>query len=71
MICEEKDCGEEFCYYHSNAHQGSSCLSYMWKTRKESAATQSLLSVTSKKCPGCGLRIDKISGCNHMTFFLS
>lgn len=65
MLCDE--CGEEFCYYHSNAHPGMPCAEYRKRmAREEQIAEQGALRNT-KACPECGVRTEKTGGCNHMT----
>lgn len=58
MLCGE--CGNRFCYYHSNAHVGRSCQDYLNETATETITD-------AKECTGCGILTEKISGCNHMT----
>mmetsp|Transcript_20131 Transcript_20131/g.49356 ORF Transcript_20131/g.49356 Transcript_20131/m.49356 type:complete len:437 (+) Transcript_20131:214-1524(+) len=63
-------CGHEFCFVHSNQHgPGISCNEYDAGMAKNKAFKKSedLIRRTSKRCPGCGTNIYKISGCNHMT----
>lgn len=60
-------CGMEFCYYHSNAHEGRSCQDYQREiAREERRMAEGVLRGT-KPCPLCGIVTEKLSGCNHMT----
>jgi len=64
MKCEK--CGQEFCYYHSNAHEGASCDAYRLEIARAERLQSTILEGT-RPCPSCGITTDKISGCNHMT----
>lgn len=35
MICERKECASEFCFLHSNAHVGMSCMEYKKKNSRD------------------------------------
>jgi ribosomal protein S27AE len=64
------NCGEEYCFFHSNAHVGLTCESYVRsqsrKTRYELRATDQLVNRTTRSCPYCGSATEKNGGCNHM-----
>ena len=71
---ECKACGYKQCLTHKVPwHSNESCESYEYRTsgkkaRDEEKATEEMLDTVSKKCPGegCGWRIQKIDGCDHM-----
>lgn len=74
-------CGYKQCLTHRIPwHIGETCSQYDYRTsgqkqKDEEAATEAMLDSVSKLCPGriektgeeCGWRIQKISGCEHMT----
>jgi hypothetical protein len=64
MICEK--CGMEYCFLHSNAHVGKSCQAYERDNLQENKLNEAEISKDSKRCPKCGIAIQKASGCNHM-----
>lgn len=61
-------CNTEFCYFHSNAHTGDTCLSYHNKTLELDRANLAYANVNlrSKPCPICGILVSKEGGCNQM-----
>ena len=61
------DCGEAFCYYHSNAHPGQTCRAYEQAKRDEERAARAAIARLTKPCPKCGTPTEKNNGCNHMT----
>jgi len=65
MVCST--CGAQFCYYHSNAHEGQSCEEYRRKISKLEREMADGVMADSKPCPKCGIMTSKVSGCNHMT----
>lgn len=64
-------CGTKYCFFHADAHIGLSCRQYARnqssQTRRELAASHSLVGKTTKKCPHCKSPTEKNGGCNHMT----
>lgn len=65
VTCEK--CQQVYCFFHANAHQGTSCRVFNKRTRKEFKRDRGFLMDTSVKCPSCSAPITKSSGCNHMT----
>lgn len=57
-------CGKQFCYFHSNAHEGQTCEEYEKQIRKQEECTALK---NTKPCPNCGIKTEKNGGCNHMT----
>ena len=68
MKCEL--CKLEYCYLHASAHEAGNdaCKAYIRKelTTEEYKVSQQYIASTSKQCPGCGMFVSKIGGCNHM-----
>lgn len=65
-------CGDKTCFVHSiKWHEGDTCAEFQAKkdADKTEKASQLHLEETTKTCPNaiCGMRVEKISGCNHMT----
>eukprot|EP00004_Rigifila_ramosa_P014555 TRINITY_DN3319_c0_g1_i1.p2 TRINITY_DN3319_c0_g1~~TRINITY_DN3319_c0_g1_i1.p2 ORF type:complete len:186 (+),score=29.02 TRINITY_DN3319_c0_g1_i1:725-1282(+) len=65
MTCEK--CKHTYCYAHSDAHPDLSCREYERKVREQERESKRLIASTTRGCPGCGFRIDRTSGCAHMT----
>ncbi len=69
VACSLCDC--EFCFLcKERAHEPAPCAgfkSFMARKDEASDASEKLLQAVSKACPGCGARIFKHSGCNHVT----
>lgn len=63
-ICEA--CNREFCFVHSNAHQGRTCAEYDKKMIAVEKLNNALISKISKPCPGCQNNVEKTGGCNQM-----
>ncbi|KAF2724547.1 hypothetical protein K431DRAFT_217879 [Polychaeton citri CBS 116435] len=68
--CRYKQCIKHSCAWH----QDEDCTQYEYRTsgrkaRDEEAASVKVINEVSKLCPGkgCGWRIQKIDGCDHMT----
>jgi hypothetical protein len=59
------ECGAEFCYFHSNAHLGRTCEEYE-KELQEDKESAEYLHNHAKRCPNCGINIQKIDGCDRM-----
>jgi len=66
VTCDK--CNTEFCYFHSNAHTGQSCLSYIAAAseadRTNIEYANRVLGV--KPCPNCGISVSKEGGCNQI-----
>jgi hypothetical protein len=64
------NCAAEYCFFHSNAHVGLSCETYVRsqsrRTRDELRATAQLVGSTTRNCPHCQSPTEKNGGCNHM-----
>jgi hypothetical protein len=64
-------CETEFCFLcKERAHDPAPCggfKSFMERKDVATDASEKLLQAASKACPGCGARIFKHSGCNHVT----
>ncbi|OCL05005.1 hypothetical protein AOQ84DRAFT_299751, partial [Glonium stellatum] len=66
-------CGFKSCTVHERAwHEGETCEEYDYRTdpkkkKAEDEASAKLVHKIAKNCPGCEWRIEKISGCDHMT----
>jgi len=61
-------CSTEFCYFHSNAHSGKSCIEYH-KTNLETDRTNAEFAsaiLRAKPCPNCGISVSKDGGCNQI-----
>lgn len=65
MMCSQ--CGLTFCFVHSNAHPGQSCRQYEFSQRLHTLRGTLAVARVARTCPGCGARIVKDGGCNHMT----
>lgn len=61
-------CDTEFCYFHSNAHSGKSCVEYHKQSLESDRANIEYANVTlhAKPCPNCGISVSKEGGCNQM-----
>eukprot|EP00984_Skeletonema_dohrnii_P002574 scaffold903_cov123-Skeletonema_dohrnii-CCMP3373.AAC.2 len=61
-------CSTEFCYFHSNAHQGQSCLAYHAATSEADRTNAEFATrvLRVKPCPNCGISVSKEGGCNQM-----
>ena len=68
-------CDYKMCYIHSTPwHEGQTCAEYdaiRWSKQRslDEQASQITITRISKECPGpgCGRRIEKIEGCDHIT----
>ncbi|RLN47974.1 hypothetical protein BBJ29_007888 [Phytophthora kernoviae] len=63
-VCEA--CKREFCFVHSSAHQGRTCVEYDKKMIAVEKLNNALISKISKPCPGCQNNVEKTGGCNQM-----
>ncbi|KAL9190345.1 hypothetical protein ACHAXT_007556 [Thalassiosira profunda] len=63
-----KKCDTEFCYFHSNAHAGKSCVEYHKKSAEQERSNVEYASrvLRAKPCPTCGIAVSKEGGCNQM-----
>lgn len=63
-----KKCNTEFCYFHSNAHSGKSCIEYHKKHLEEDRSNVECINqiLRAKPCPNCGIPVSKEGGCNQM-----
>jgi len=64
-------CSTEFCYFHSNAHSGTSkkaCVAYHNKSLDLDRANVEYVNTTlhAKPCPTCGISVSKEGGCNQI-----
>ena len=61
-------CRTEFCYFHSNAHEGQSCLEYHAATAEADRTNVEFATrfLRAKPCPNCGISVSKEGGCNQM-----
>eukprot|EP00053_Salpingoeca_punica_P007238 m.66636 g.66636 ORF g.66636 m.66636 type:complete len:514 (-) comp14058_c2_seq1:212-1753(-) len=64
IVC--KKCSKEFCFYHSNAHPGRTCVEYMEHPPPEERLSIDFINQTSKPCPTCGVAIEHAGGCAHI-----
>jgi len=65
-------CGKQFCFSCSNEyHIPISCSQLkVWDAKNEEdkdAASLKLITAIAKPCPKCGIQVDRVDGCNHMT----
>eukprot|EP00756_Hemistasia_phaeocysticola_P001983 Hpha_TRINITY_DN11374_c0_g1::TRINITY_DN11374_c0_g1_i2::g.63129::m.63129/K11971/RNF14, ARA54; E3 ubiquitin-protein ligase RNF14 len=62
-------CGEEFCFYHANAHPGRNCKEFLQEpAQKALAEVEDQMKKRQKPCPVCGKQWQKTrTSCNHMT----
>ncbi|CAM9375972.1 unnamed protein product [Heterosigma akashiwo] len=65
MTCE--NCKKQYCFFHSNAHEGMSCREYAATDRFKEEVTTEVIKKTTKQCPSCKAPTEKNGGCNHMT----
>lgn len=63
-----RSCTTEFCYFHSNAHQGKSCFAYHNETSQADRTNVEFATrvLRAKPCPNCGISVSKEGGCNQM-----
>mmetsp|Transcript_58101 Transcript_58101/g.124831 ORF Transcript_58101/g.124831 Transcript_58101/m.124831 type:complete len:261 (+) Transcript_58101:73-855(+) len=58
-------CKARFCFAcDTPMHDGETCKRFQRRLRED---TIDLLTRTTKACPNCGRRIEKMGGCDHMT----
>jgi hypothetical protein len=69
FICEA--CDAKSCYNCKVIwHEDLTCEGYQKKKSNQDFATEAYLSAT-KRCPSCGMYIEKIDKCDHMTCICS
>jgi hypothetical protein len=59
ITCEK--CSVSFCFYHSNAHTGISCLEYARRLRAD-VESETTIKRIAKKCPNCKIPVEKNGG---------
>ena len=61
-------CNCEFCYFHSNAHQGEDCVVYHRRSSHQDQANVDYMNnvLKAKPCPQCGMAVSKSGGCNQI-----
>lgn len=67
-----RKCGHRMCFVHSiKWHEGDTCAEFQARkdADKTEKASQLHLEKTTKACPNaiCGMRVEKVSGCDHIT----
>jgi hypothetical protein len=68
MTCSS--CQFKYCLVHATAHPPTtSCAEYERSIESETKLNSSVISTTSKQCPGCQMYVSKTGGCNHMKVF--
>jgi len=65
MVCSK--CGEQYCFFHSNAHPNMSCGDYSRAQLRADMKSVATIKSTARKCPKCYAYTEKNGGCNHMT----
>ena len=63
-----RNCRTEFCYFHSNAHSGKSCIEYHKEHLETDRSNIECINqiLRAKPCPNCGISVSKEGGCNQM-----
>lgn len=64
------NCGHNFCKDHGDAHEGKSCVQFVWEIRKNESGLESnerFIERTTRPCPVCKVPTFKYTGCCHMT----
>jgi hypothetical protein len=65
MTCPQ--CHTAFCFYHATAHPGLTCQQHARRVGRSERASQAAVRRTTRPCPRCGVRVEKMpGGCNHM-----
>jgi ribosomal protein S27AE len=63
-------CQAEYCFFHANAHVGTTCEQYARaqsrRTRDEASSSDGYISRNTRRCPHCNTATEKNGGCNHM-----
>jgi hypothetical protein len=61
-------CDTKFCYFHSNAHPGKSCIEYHKQNLEMDRTNIDYANriLHAKPCPTCGISVSKEGGCNQM-----
>ncbi|CAF0819388.1 unnamed protein product [Adineta steineri] len=66
VLCDK--CHRKTCFTHKTKwHEGRTCQAYDATKNPAQRATQTWIAQNCKKCPECSCRIEKASGCDHMT----
>mmetsp|Transcript_11550 Transcript_11550/g.21334 ORF Transcript_11550/g.21334 Transcript_11550/m.21334 type:complete len:607 (-) Transcript_11550:10-1830(-) len=63
-----QNCSTEFCYFHSNAHSGKSCVDYHKSNLENDRSNIEYANqiLRAKPCPNCGISVSKDGGCNQI-----
>lgn len=60
-------CGVTSCFEHGGLHPNETCAQFMKRDMKsKNVLSISLIKKITKKCPGCGVNVEKDEGCDDM-----